>query len=115
MIPRQLLEIRRPTGGSYGTDGVWLPSGTEDTFDFYASVQPTKPKEMEMLPEGRRNAGESYRLYGNNQPILLTVKNNENPDLVNIYGNDFEVFSGEHWKNGLINHSKYIVVRKTAK
>ena len=114
MIPRQLLNIRRPTGGSR-VAGRWIPSGTETTLEFYASIQPLKAKEMETLPEGRRTAGESYRLYGDTQPVLQTVKSDENPDLVDIYGDEFEIFSGKHWKNGLRSHSKYIVTRNTAK
>ena len=114
MIPRMLLNIRRPIIGSR-VNGRWIPSGFTTPIEFKASVQPTKPAEREPLPEGNREAGESYKLYSNNQPVLYTVKTNERPDIVEIYGEDFEIFSSEHWKNGIINHSKYIVTKVKTK
>lgn len=112
LIPRQTLTVTRESGGTF-TNGKWVP-GTPSTFTIDASIQPLNMRELELLPEGRRASGESYKLYTDYVDDLLTVTD-ETPDVVSIYSEDFEVFGKEVWGNGLINHKKYIVTRKTTK
>lgn len=113
LIPRQSLTVTRYAGGSK-VNGKWV-EGTPSTFTINASVQPLTPKEIELLPEGRRASGENYKLYADPSPILKTVSGDENPDKISIYSQDFEVFSIERWENSIISHIKYIVTRVTSK
>jgi len=113
LIPRQSLTVTRYTGGSK-VNGKWV-EGTPSTFSINTSIQPLTSKELELLPEGRRSSGESYKLYTDSSPILRTVSDDENPDRVSISSQDFEVFSIERWENSIINHIKYIVTRVTSK
>ena len=113
MIPRQTLTVTRYTGGNR-VNGKWV-EGTPYTFTIEASVQPLTARELELLPEGRRSSGESYKLYSDPSPILNTVTSSENPDQVEIFSQNFEVYSIERWENSLINHCKYIVTRVTTK
>lgn len=112
MIPRKSLNVRR-FDGSY-VNGKWI-QGSSSPFGILASVQPIDSRDLNSLPEGRRASGEGYRLYTDLNVLLKTVTDSENPDIVEIYGDDFELFSSQIWGNNIINHNKYIAVRKTNK
>lgn len=111
MIPRQTLAVTRFSGSSnVDGSGNVTPAGTSG-FNITASVQPLRPNEMLLLPEGRRES-ESYRLYSDTQ-LLPAEKGKKNADTVSIYGNDFEVLSCAVWQNTIINHYKIVVVKIT--
>ena len=105
MIPRMPLTIRRTEGGEY-VDGIWQP-GTESEFTARYSVQPTSPDDMEMLPEGRRER-RAYTLFGDDS---LQGVGTDNPDLVQIDGEWYEVSAVQEWRNTLIPHCRSIVTR----
>lgn len=102
---RKLVLIRRKTGGNY-VNGHWQ-EGPDSAFFINASVQPVKGKEMESLPEGRRNT-QTIKLYTNTQ--LQTV-NDENPDIVEIFGSSFEITTVEPWQSDVISHYKCMAVK----
>ena len=110
MIPKKTLTVTREDTdtGAYNADGDWV-KGTTSQFTITASVQPLTGKEMELLPEGRRES-QSYKLYSATK--LLTVKTapKDNADLVTYDGRNFEVLIVEDWQNSIINHYKIIVV-----
>jgi len=106
MIPRRPLTIRRETGGGYNDSGVWEP-GTTEEFTARYSVQPTSPDDMQSLDEGRRER-RNYTLFGGNP--LLSV-GDENPDLVKVDGEWYEVSAVQEWRNTLIPHTRAIVTR----
>jgi len=107
LIPRTTLIGYEITGGAF-VYGKWS-EGTEAMFTFQASVQPLRAREMEMLPEARRN-GASYRLYTNR--LMRTVEQDgQNPDLVEIEEEKYEVYSRSSWKNNIIPHYKYVVIK----
>ena len=105
MIPRRLLTVRRKSGGEY-VNGVWVP-GTVTEFTARYSVQPTSPDDMQSLPEGRRER-RAYTLFGN-KPLLSV--GSENPDLVSVDGEWYEVSDVQEWRNTLIPHTRAIVTR----
>ena len=113
LIPRKTLTVERTTGSGY-INGQWNP-GTTSSFTIKASVQPITGRDLEALPQGRRESGESYSLFTSLDTILFCINNNENPDIVTIYGQKFEVYSISRWENHLINHFEYSVLRKTTK
>lgn len=108
MIPRKTLEVTRFAAGTRAS-GKWQ-EGTPSNFDIEASVQPLKPREMEMLPEGRRNS-QSYRLYTDTNLHPINKASGISPDKVEIEGEMFEVFSNEIWKNDIIPHYKAVIIK----
>lgn len=81
-----------------------------------ASVQPLQGKEVQLVPEGRRDR-ESYTMYTSTQIMGVTT---QNPDQVTVLkgpftGFVFEVISINDWQNNsnfnVVNHYKYIALR----
>jgi len=95
----------RKGAGAY-EQGVWV-EGTLEEFSFTASVQPLNPREMELLPEGRR-IKQAYKLFTDTQ--LLTAGGEVNADLVSINGETCEVFSVAPYQSEVISHYKIIAV-----
>jgi hypothetical protein len=107
LIPRQSLSYYSNTGAYI--NGIWVKNILPSPISFKASIQPLRAREMEMLPEGRRN-GCSYRLYSST--FLNTVEQNgSNPSLVDIEDELYEVYSRASWANGIIPHYKYIIIK----
>jgi len=91
-------------------NGAWV-EGAETAFTFYGSKQPLSGKDMLSLPEGRRDR-ESYLIYTSTQLMSADINGQENPDLIVIDGNDFEIINVEPWQNGIYNHYKAIASKK---
>jgi hypothetical protein len=101
-----ILSIRRLASGQY-VDGTWTTEAEIAPFDIIASVQPLTPKEMKTLPEGRRNS-QAYRIYTD---IELHTTRHQNPDRVQLFGEEFEILSVEVWQNQIISHYKAIAIK----
>ena len=106
---RTSITASRKSAGAY-VDGVWV-EGSETAFTFYGSIQPLIGKDMLSLPEGRRNR-ETYLIYTSTQLMSVDVDGQENPDIIVINGNDFEIINVESWQNGIYNHYKAIASKK---
>jgi hypothetical protein len=89
----QSIEGRRKTGGEY-VNGRWNPSA-DTPFSITASIQPANGIELQLLPEGRREAG-AYSLRSSEE--ILTG------DIFRLFGQDFEVLHAEIWQNSVIPH-----------
>ena len=81
-----------------------------------ASVQPTKGKDVMLVPEGRRDQ-ETYKMYTSTEINAVTT---QNPDQVTILSDKFtgivfEVIQVLEWQNNanfnITNHFKYIAMR----
>lgn len=81
-----------------------------------ASIQPTKGIDVELIPEGRRDA-QTYKMYTSTQVFGITT---QNPDQVTVLkapftGIIFELIEIYDWQNNpnfnIINHYKYIAMR----
>ena len=81
-----------------------------------ASVQPTKGKEVLLVPEGRRDQ-ETYKMYTSTEIMAITT---QNPDQVTVLkgpftGIVFEVIEVLDWQNNsnfnVTNHYKYICMK----
>jgi hypothetical protein len=103
---RDTLIVTRWTAGHY-EEGMWVDGLTVD-FSIQASVQPLPPREMQTLPEGRRDAA-AYRLYSNTELIAANLEDDRNSDLVALDEQIFEVISCAKWTNGVVPHFKIIV------
>ena len=100
------LSVRRLSSGDY-INGEWHTETEAAPFIIVASVQPLTPKEMKTLPEGRRNS-QAYRIYTD---IELHTIRDQNPDRVELFGQEFEILSVEIWQNQVIPHYKAIAVK----
>lgn len=96
----QIISAMRPMQGEY-VDGIWVEYPGM-TFSLSTSVQPTRPSDVLLLPEGRRVEA-SYTLYSK-QKVL-------EKDQVVIKGSRYEILHVGPWKNGLINHFKSVAVK----
>ena len=103
------LTVSRVNGaGNYDANGRWIESA-KSTFNIKASVQPLTPREMEMLPEARREK-EAFRIYSDTKLNPASDKDGKNADIVAINGKNFEVLSCGSWQNNIISHYKTIAV-----
>jgi len=93
--------------------GTWVKGkfteGAVTSFSIMASVQPLKGKEIELLPEGRRQS-QAVNIYTDTQ--LNTTTATTNPDILTAFGFDFEILTVEPWQSNVINHYKCIGVAK---
>ena len=86
-------------------NGVWEFSETDGTFT--GSVQPLTGKELQFLPEGRRDIG-LMKVYSNT-PLSVSVEGSNTPgDVVIWSGRKWEIIRELVFANDLINHYKYI-------
>jgi hypothetical protein len=95
-------------GAPSASDGI-VDTPIIDNFDIRASVQPLKAGELMQIDPDLREARENYRIYTDRQ--LFTADKFRQADTVNVYGNDFTVFSVEKWQNGLRSHYKAVITR----
>jgi len=105
MIPRKLLIVTQHLPGTY-VKGVYAP-GTTTSTTIFASVQPATKNDIESLPEGKRNS-KSYALFTNSDLPMVSLST---PDTVMIEGETYEMVRKEPWRNNVISHYKYIVVK----
>lgn len=104
------LTVTRTAQGHYRQgDGMWV-EGAESTFTIVASVQPLRPREIELLPDERRTT-EALRVYSDTPLRLAEQGSNLNADKVEIMGSNYEAYSCEPWQNNLLNHFKSIVLK----
>lgn len=106
---REPLTVRRPDSAVTYVDGIGQPSSTSNV-DITASVQPLRPNEMELLPEGRRDS-EAFRLYTATELLPADEKTGRDADIVEYNGKDYEVLSCARWQNRVIPHFKAVVVK----
>jgi hypothetical protein len=85
--------VTRQSPSDYGDDGR-LQDPTTSTFDVVASVQPVNGRELQRLPEGLRTS-EVRKLYTATQ--LKTQGAAQDPDLIQIDGDSWEVQTVERW------------------
>lgn len=92
-------------------------AGGETPFTIKASCQPADPRDVELLPENRRNDGGTFTLYTDDTLITIdeSTAPSSGPDQVVIQGERYEVFQSESWTNNIINHNKYLAVRVVTK
>lgn len=100
---RSSFTIRRKTAGSY-VNGFWV-EGSESTFVIQASVQPVTGLELQALPEARRNS-QVVKFYTDTLLLTASPDGATNPDILEAFGFDFEVFEVQPWQSNVISHYK---------
>lgn len=95
--------------GTY-TKGQYSP-GAETELIIQASVQPLAGRELDLLPEGRKEL-ESYKLYTTFELRTANQANQTQSDEITLFGKSFEVIKVENWQNAVLPHYKAIVSLK---
>ena len=90
--------------------GRWV-EGASSQFTAAYSVQPLQPREMELLPENRRDK-QAYWLYGDVELKTADPATGTNADKVTIDGEEYEVLMINPWQNNIINHYQIGVVKQ---
>lgn len=111
---RQILRVERQIrDGSY-VDGEYVfnrdEEGSIETFGISASKHPLSGKEMQALPEGRREKG-AFAIITEFRLRTADVELKKNPDIVNIEDEWYEVFSVQPWQNNVISHYRAVVTK----
>lgn len=106
---RKTHTVQRYTGSH--VKGRWTIAADGEPFTILASRQPLKSHEWNALVNEVQGTKfrEAYRLYTNTD--LITTADGE-PDRVQIDGSEFEVYKRDNWGNNLIDHNKYIVIKR---
>jgi hypothetical protein len=107
-IFRTALSVRRFAAPVLDVSTGRYTEGSESSFEISGSYQPLARSELEFLPEGRREE-HAYKIYTDTE--LRTLKDDTNPDKVVIDGQDYEVYSRLPWRNFVINHYKFLVMK----
>ena len=102
---RKTLNRKTASSGTV-VNGRWSSESYAANGTILASVQPLEMHEMEALPEGRRNH-KAYWLFTSTQ---LNIVGTQNPDIITIDSEDYEVIKQQPWQNGVISHYETLVV-----
>ncbi len=85
--------VTRQSPSSYGADGR-LVAATPSYFEIRASVQPVSGRDLQRLPEGLRTS-EIIAVFTATE--LRTQGPSQDPDLIEIDGDTYEVQKVERW------------------
>jgi len=109
-IFRKPVTIKRRSPGAY-VNG-FFEQGSETTLTIEASVQPAGDREVQLLPEGRRDAG-AFRLFTDAVLQVAQEGTGKNNDVAMLEGAEYEIMAEMPWQNNLIPHRAYIAARVT--
>lgn len=105
---RQALIAKRPTFSTVEDDGTVTLNPPIDV-GFRASIQPIDREQLETNP-ALRDLKQVYLLYSDTE--LYTAKASEQEaDIVEVYGREFEVITSEAWLNSIRPHYKIMIGR----
>jgi len=102
-----LVSVKR-FGAGYSANGVSV-KGQQTTFQIYAVIEPLRPKEMMILPEGERTR-ERVRVYTETKLQTADEAAQSMGDRVAYNGRDYEVQQCEVWNDGEDTFFKAIAV-----
>jgi len=87
---KETFTRKRYAAGAY-VDGVWIPGAlASSTVRTESSIQPIRDREIQYLPEGKRNR-EAIVIYTALDIRTLDEGANLPPDIVEARGKDYEV------------------------
>jgi len=103
-------KYKRKSSGYIDAKGNYV-EGSFFEYDFVGNIQIMSGKDMQLLPEGRRET-ESIKIFSGIRLNTVDVKNKTNPDIVIFNGEEYEVISSSPYQNNLINHYEMIAQKK---
>ena len=105
------ITVKTPSGTF--TNGKWVAGSFSNTRTIKCTIQPVKGRELETLPEGRREI-ETYKMYCS-EKLNTVTDNSNNPDIVTYNSGDYEIFIRYDWQNNILNNYKYLIQKVTSK
>lgn len=111
---KEFTVIRKATGSyDQATEvGFFKTTGPDLTFKIKASKQPVKGSEMAQLPENRRE-NSLFKMFTDTELFTAEKGSSGNADIIKIDGDDYEVVQCLPWLNGVFNHYKIFVSKRT--
>lgn len=107
---RHARTVRRYAAGIW-VDGRWVPgTALERQYTIYGSLQPTTTRDMQSLPEGRRDRA-MYALFTDSVLRVEDINAQTNPDVIVLPDGLYEVTQDSPWQNEVISHHRYIITR----
>lgn len=106
---RQATILYRQSGGAY-VAGVWVESA-ETEIAITASIQPAPAKDLQNLPEGRRNSS-VFAVYTDVE--IMVSEQGASPtkaDQLVIDGVRYEAVTTERWQNNVMPHWRALFAR----
>ncbi len=107
-IFRKTFTAYRRAAGSY-VSGRWV-AGSESSFTVEGSMQPMKPNELLLLPEGIRTK-DVKKFYTDVELQTANTKTQVVADQIDISGNRYEVHGDADHNTGHSAHNKVILVK----
>jgi len=105
------IKVTQPNGAGTYVGGRYVEGTKTVVENVNASVQPLKPSEIKMLPEGRRNI-ESIKIYTELKMFISDEKNKRNASIVEYDGKNYEVHMVFNWNIGTdIKHYKIFAIK----
>lgn len=99
-IPTTTITVTQPNlVGTYDANGRYVEGEKTIINNVIASVQPLKPSEIQMLPEGRRNV-EAIKVYTELKMFVSDEFNKKNASLILYDGKNYEVHMVSNWNIG---------------
>lgn len=109
---RQPWTLYRSNGGSI-VSGHWVSTG-ETPISILASVQPAPAKDVQNLPEGKRN-GSVFAVYSSTEIKVAeqatASEAGTQADQLEIDGIRYEAVTTERWQSGVIPHWRALFAR----
>lgn len=107
---RHPRKVRRYKAGTW-VAGRWVPGAAlARDFTIQASLQPVSSRDMQSLPEGRRDRS-MYAMFTDTALLVESIANQTNPDVIVLPDGLYEVTQDSNWGNHVIDHHKYIITR----
>jgi len=104
ILKTKTLTIKPKNTGSW-ISGRWTET-VASTYEIKGSWQPANPRQVETLPEGRKDK-ETMQLITFTK--LNTVQSSKNPDIIIVDGVEYEIYSRADHQN-ILKHYVYLAV-----
>lgn len=109
---RRSFTVRRAATGAYNDAGFFEVSAEPTEITIEASLQPVSGSDIALLPENRREE-ELLKIYTDTLLIGATKGSDDNCDIVEVNGIDYEVVKVFPWQNSVISHYKVMLAKRT--
>lgn len=107
---KPLVVKRKDSAPTLNSSTGRYTESSESTISITASVQPLSRTDLEVLPEGKRQE-RAFKIYTDTQLFSADTATKKSGDLVVYEGIDYEVYSPLPWRNNIINHYKYLIIK----
>jgi hypothetical protein len=100
-VTRSSPGYRDPSQGN-----KWV-SGTTTDIEVVMNIQPLTGKEVDALPEGRREK-KNIKGYSDTQIFAIDESGGVSPDIITYNGEKYEVYESKLYDNNIISHYKFL-------